>query len=366
MTRNRARLVPPLLGVLAGIASGQPKAEPDKIIFADDKQPSIEVMITKESFKEVIGTLSGSAQRYTLGEIREIVHAEAPPSYQSGETHREKGEWENAVAAFERAARDANARPWVKQYAYFQIAECRRLQGDAAKALQAYDRLLQEFPDTRFYLDVYRARFDLQMSAKNPAAAAKVVTDLRAQANANGMKEWLRHADAMEAGAFEAQGKYKEAFDKYASLAADKDAEIRSQGLRGQIRCLAQLKDWGRLRPLASSVLVKESDPDLLAAAYNGMGDADRGEGKAKDALWSYLRVIVSLASRKIDPDEHARALFGAGASFAKGAETMTDKEQKTTWQGRAVQNFRELRNRYPDSPLAPLAAGELRKLGTD
>ncbi len=338
----------------------------DKIIFVDEKQPPIEVVLTKESFKEIIGTLSGSAQRYTLGEIREIIHAEPPPSYQSGETHREQGQWENAVTAFERAARDANARPWVKQYAYFQIAECRRLQGDAAKALPAYDRLLQEFPDTRFFLDVYRARFDLQMSAKRPADAAKVVADLRAQANANGMKEWLRHADAMEAGAFEAQAKYKEAFDKYASLAADKDAEIRSQGLRGQIRCLALLKDWSRLRPLASGVLQRESDAGLLAAAYNGIGDADLGEGKAKDALWSFLRVIVSLASKKIDPVEHARALFGAGASFAKAAEAMTDKEQKTTWQGRAVQNFRELRNRFPDSPLAPLAAGELRKLGTE
>ena len=357
-------------GLLAAILSGAAglnitsAAEPDQIVFTDPNRPPMELLVKTETYKEIVGLLDNASQTIPLSEIKEITHAAPPHHYATAEANHDQRQWDAAITSYERAAKDPNARDWVKQYSYYNIALCHQQKPDYPRALEAYDRLLKEFPNTRFFLDAYRGRFECLMAQGKAADAEKVINDLRSQAGSTGMPEWLPQADLMQTEPLMIQGKHAQALEIFARLASDRRPEVRLAGLRGQLRAMALLRDWARLRPLAAKVVQSESDPDALAGAYNGLGDADLAEGKAKEALWSYLRAAVQLAPQNISEVENARALYGAGAAFAKTADGMTDREQKDAYRGRAVQNFKELVNRFPDSPQAKSDAGDLKKLG--
>src|SRR6185295_7685393 len=159
----------------------------------------------------------------------------------------------------------------------------------------------------------------------------------------------------------EAQGKLKDAIDRYDRVSAAGAAKgspssaatlalVASMRLRAQTgqpdAALTGLKGFLDGQDAAQRAAKADWSPnyEALAAAWNAFGDAYAAKGDHQSALLSYLRVVTDSELAGVS-GERARALYAAAQSF--------EKAKTQDWKERAEQLKHELKEMYPTSPWA-------------
>jgi hypothetical protein len=105
-----------------------------------------------------------------------------------------------------------------------------------------------------------------------------------------------------------------------------------------------------------------EAPSDVLAGAWNGLGDLALAEATQKRdqdglryALFAYLRgAVLYVPERGGTTEEHERARAGAAKAFRSLGELETDATRKKLYLGRAQQLVEQLKNDYPRSRFIP------------
>src|SRR4029453_8592289 len=101
-----------------------------------------------------------------------------------------------------------------------------------------------------------------------------------------------------------------------------------------------------------------EAPNDVLAGAWNGLGEIALAEGSSKRsqddlryALFAFLRGVVQyVPERGGSTEEYERALAGASKAFKALGEVYTDANKKKQFQARSAQCSEQLQSEFPRS----------------
>jgi tetratricopeptide (TPR) repeat protein len=197
------------------------------------------------------------------------------------------------------------------RHAHFKIARLVARQAEVnpeqiEPAIEALSQFKKNFADGWQISQAAKLLAHLQLLKGDAASAQRTYDELAAMPNTP--KELHQECDLLSAEALIGARRFPEAQAKLEGLlkglAADDPQVARIQihlaeclGVSGKLSvAVARLQD----------IIAKSSDKDLIAMAYNALGDCYRLNGKPREAIWPYLFVDVVYHQ---DRDEHVKAM---------------------------------------------------------
>src|SRR5258706_57686 len=102
-----------------------------------------------------------------------------------------------------------------------------------------------------------RESFELEVKAhpatRNQAGANGAIAAFAAMGNANGMQDWAKSAELMQAGLAELKSDWRGALTIHKKYSRDQD--VGEEATLGEMRCLTALSDWTSLNSRADSII---------------------------------------------------------------------------------------------------------------
>lgn len=352
MARRVSMVVP--LALLAALLAAAP-ALADEIRFTDGRPSLPDIEVVSETYEAVTYKIKGSMQTEPSVGVAEIVHDNASPRYSGAERKLQKGDWKGAIDDFQAVTRERlrDEQAWMKHYALFKVAEAYRLAGDAAAAVEAYQATLADNPKSRFYAPVKLGLGASKLAGGDMPGARAAFSELEGEAKAKKLGDrWADAASLALAEVLELDGKTQEALDRFRRCAAAAKGSAAARASCNVQRLSAKTEPAradaaaGAVQSIVQGELKKKDGPDLevLAAAYNALGDIYAAKDDWKTALLSYLRVALDDDLKRL-ANERPKALYCAAQAF--------EKAKTEDWKNRAEMLKNELRNSYPGSPWA-------------
>jgi tetratricopeptide (TPR) repeat protein len=277
---------------------------------------------------------NGEIKKISIDKVREVQFADEPQSLRSARSMLSRGRTAEAIAELAKIQPDeldGAEELLLVEIDFAKAAAAARAAiasgGDAKAAAKLVEDFLKKHPKSHHFYEMKELLGDLYARVGNSSGALSAYSDI-----AKGPAAFkVRSATAKARMLFDQQ-KFEDAMNEYESavkIDATDDASTAQKRAAelGKARCLSQLGKNGDALKLVQEV-IKRADPeekDLLAVAYNVLGDAYRTAGdKDQDALISYLTVdLVYNAS----PESHAEALYNLSELWerAKNPERARD-----------------------------------------
>lgn len=337
-------------------AAASPLAAQDVIRFKDpNKNPDMEGDVATMSYKlveieiNVGGTLA--KQPADARQIAEIIPSNSKKSFDfaQGETAMANNDFASAIQRFERVAADTRATEVMRQLSLINIVRCHYYNGNAQGVVQSAQSLRSRKADSFYVRESFELEVKAHLAMRAPDRAAGAITAFANLGNANGMQEWAKSAELMQAGLAELKKDFRSALQIHKKYS--RDADVGEEATLGEMRCLTAISDWTSLNSRADSIIKdstgkKNVSSRLLIAAYNGKGDAALNGGKAKEALLDFLQGAMVLSKGETSP-EHEASLARSAIACAKVATAEKDPSKKGTYKGRAIEMFQELLKVY-------------------
>lgn len=362
--RRLSRLLTAGLLAAAGVAAAGQIT--DRVYMKGSDKPQL-VQITAESIDK--GIKAGPVG-FSLKAVARVEYGDAPFAFREAEQHREQARYDEAIRLYQTALRDqvCKRRWWLEPNCKYKIALCHLEAGEPDEAIQAFQKLLAEHPDTRWKPDAFLGLGRVYFDQRQYAAAVQQFDRLARLAAEKEFEGWLLRAYLWKAKALRANDRPKEAMDlinKILGARGDKheDVYIEARTEEAVIYMAQQRYDkavdlLNDLIQRIANAVAKEIESgtetryqrvearcfNTLGRCYLEMGSKKATAPKDKEsryweALLSFLWNVV-LYQRL--PAEHAEALFYAAQCFDK-------LDQRT----RATELRNELVQRYPDTLYA-------------
>jgi len=321
---------------------------------------TISCTVTDETYEAVSYTSAGVEGRVRQCDVESIEYGDRSPDFLAAERARSNGEFEEAIARYERAMKAPRARRfYVEPACIYSIGLCNLQMGKKDKAEEALRKLIAEHPKAKFVPHAHIALGDVQLAIQRWDKAIESYS-----AVANAIDSTLGRPTFCEDLYYEAKLKMTEAlvgkreFDKAIkdldALMRDAERSYPDIALAAQRLKAAALIQNGKtddglkiyrdiigksIKEMEDAISAREIRlSTIVAQCCNGIGDAMMSAGKPKDALLEYLRVVTVLSSAV--GDEYPRALIGAVHCF----DTLQQKD-------RAKELLAELKREYADFP---------------
>jgi outer membrane protein assembly factor BamD (BamD/ComL family) len=208
----------------------------------------------------------------------------------------------------------------IKRHIQFKIAKLQADQAelDSSLVAAAIDKLAafkRDHPDSWQVTSVARKLAELYVAKKDWDNALKTYQDL---AKTQGVSsEIVQECDLAIAQILVRASKYDQAVTKLTELEKTVPAGT-PQAVRLLITkatCLAATNKLNEAIKQLEGIVAKISDKDLVAAAYNAMGDCYRNAtpSQPRAAMWDYLYVDLIYSQ---NPKEHAKAVYHLSRIF--------------------------------------------------
>lgn len=343
-------------------ASAAPVLAQDIIRFKDPtKNPDMEGEIASMTYKLieidiVIGNGTTARQPADAKLVADLIPSNSKKSFDfaKGEEAMANNDFASAIQRFEKVKND-RVSELQKQLAAINIVRCAYYSGNPNAVVQAAQALRQQKPESFYVRESFELEFKAHVAKGNAGGASSVANAFAAMGNQNGMQDWAKSAELMQASLAELKKDWRTALGIYKKYSRDHD--VGEDATLGELRGLTGISDWTSLNSRADSIIKDASGKKgfptrLLIAAYNGKGDADLNAGKPKEALLDFLQGAMVL-SKGEQSQEHETALARAGVACAKIAAAEKDKAKKDIYVGRAREMQGELVQTYGKSPLA-------------
>lgn len=328
----------------------------DIIRFKDpSKNPDMEGDIVTLTYKlieieiNVGGTLA--KQPADARQVAEVIPSNQKKNFDfgKGEESMANNDFPTAIQRFERVVNDTRATELMRQMSAINIVRCHYYNSNVQGVIQSAQALRAKKADSFFVRESFELEVKAHLATNNVGAAGNAITAFVNMGNANGMQEWAKSGELMQAQLAEKKGDARGALTTYRKY--NKDHDVGEDASLGEMRCLTALKDFTSLNSRADSIIKdsvgkKNFNSKLLIAAYNGKGDFDDNAGKIKEALLDYLQGAMVLGKGETS-QEHEAALARSAIACAKLANAEKDAAKKTTYKGRAIEMFQELTRTY-------------------
>jgi tetratricopeptide (TPR) repeat protein len=345
--------------LLVGAAvSAQGAAKRDTVRLTSGESES--GTVKTEDIRGLTLTLAnGKTQTYPWAEVADVQYSGAPEFTKAVKAFRE-GAIAEAMPQLAAVLADTKARPVLRQQALYYHATGLQRSGQFQEAIAEYKKLVEEFPDTRFLVGVADGLVTCHV-ATNDVVGGRAA--LEALASAGGADPGTVGAiEVRKAGLLEAEKKYDEAAAAYGSAARRQGmtpAQIAEARL-GVARCKHAKGDPAAETGFRELIADQASGRQVLAGAWNGIGDILRERGKAEksadrlqEALFAYLRGCVQYSPAPGEPTtEYERSLAGAAQCFRFIAELEQDAERRKLFSDRAKERTAQLEREFPHSPF--------------
>jgi len=286
--------------------------------------------------------------------IREIMWGDKPSEYRNGEIARKRGKYNDAAKAYKKAVKSSVGRKWwIKPYSIYHLALCYRQAGQTAAAKEQYNRLITEYPKSKFYPNAHIALGKIALAVKDFDEALKKFEVVKASPAFDPdltRLAWLRSIESL-IGSKEYDNALIEANKLIpATETTHPDIALEARLKRALIKIFKDSRfDEGisEYRGLIIETIKRmESVPSrkearlnrIVAQCYNGLGDAFlrhcKRRNRHKEALLEYLRVVTVLGEAV--GQECAHALAGAAECF----EAIGQKERAEALRKELKQRF--------------------------
>ncbi|HLY09518.1 MAG TPA: hypothetical protein VKW04_09470 [Planctomycetota bacterium] len=338
-------------------AAAAPLAAQDIIKFKDpSKNPDMEGEIATMSYKlvEIDINVGGSLARQPADArlVADLIPSNSKKSFDfaKGEESMANNDFDSAIERFERTKKDARASELQKQLSAINVVRCQYYKGNNPNGvIQAAQALRSQKPDSFYIRESFELEFKAQVFIRNATGAGAVANAFAAMGNANGMQEWAKSGELMQASLAELKQDWRTALGIHKKYVRDHD--VGEEATLGELRCLTGIPDWTALASRADSIVKDAQDKKnfstrLLIAAHNGKGDALLNGGKPKDALLEFLQGAMVLSKGETGP-EHEASLGHSSVACSKIAAAEKDKAKKDIYRGRAQEMLGELVQTY-------------------
>jgi predicted negative regulator of RcsB-dependent stress response len=284
-----------LAAALAGTAQAQQPTK-DKVLLKSG-QSVVGVVVTRETWEGVeVEKEGGAKQTYKYDDVEKVSYGAPPrtPKYlMDGQLL--KREPKKLIDTLSRAYVDDSTPKCIRQHAYILVAQaCGDLaktgKGDVAKAVEAYDKLFTDIPDTCYAVT---GRFDLANLLIELGQPDKAVKPLEVIASGKFGAKATREAKLLIAAADVKAKKYAEAEKLFADLAKEpaEDAEFKQQLELMRCRCQVEQKKLDEGYKGVMAVLAGKPSNKSLGKAYNILGDILAERGRYQEAATAFLKV---------------------------------------------------------------------------
>ena len=337
-------------------AAAAPLAAQDIIKFKDPtKNPDMEGEIATMSYKlvEIDINVGGSLARQPADArlIADLIPSNSKKSFDfaKGEESMANNDFDSAMERFARTQKDARASELQRQLSAINIVRCQYYKGNSNGVIQSAQALRSQKADSFYVRESFELEFKAHVATRNAGAAAGVATAFANMGNANGMQEWAKSAELMQASLAELKQDWRTALAIHKKYSRDHD--VGEDATLGELRCLTAIPDWTSLASRADSIIKDSQDKKnfptrLLIAAHNGKGDALLNGGKPKEGLLEFLQGAMVLSKGETGP-EHEASLGRSAVACAKVAAAEKDKTKKDIYKGRAQEMLGELVGTY-------------------
>lgn len=347
--------------LVALAATAAPLWAQDVIKFRDpSKSPDMEGDIATLTYKlieveiNVGGTLA--KQPADARQVVDIIPSNGKKTFDfaQGEAAMANNDFASAIQRFERVAADTRSTELMKQLSAINIVRCQFYAGQPQGVIQAAQALRAKKPESFYVRESFELEVEAHIAKRDQNGARGAIAAFAAMGNANGMQEWAKSAELMQAQLSELQNDPRTALGIYKKYSRDND--VGERATLGEMRCLTLIKDWPGLNSRADSIIKdaatkKNLSGRVLIAAYNGKGDFEDNAGKVKESLLNYLQGAMVLSKGETSP-EHEASLAHSSIACSKLAAAEKDANKKSTYRGRAVEMLDELKRTYPGSKL--------------
>jgi len=337
-------------------AAAAPLSAQDVIRFKEGaRNQDMEGSIATMSYKlveieiNIGGTLA--KQPADARQIADLIPSNSNKTFDfaQGESAMANSDFDSAVERFERVKRDTRASELQRQLAGIYVVRCQFYKGSPQGTIAAAQAMRAQKPQSFYTRESFELEVKAHLAMRNPSGAASAINAFAALGRQNGMQEWEKSAELMNAGLAELKNDWRAALAIHKKYSRDRD--VGEEATLGELRCYTGLSDWTSLNSRADSIIKdasgkKTSSTRLLIAAHNGKGDADLNAGKPKDALLDYLQGAMVLSRGETGP-EHEASLGRAAVACAKIAAAEKDPAKKATYKGRAQEMLGELVQTY-------------------
>jgi len=337
-------------------AAAAPLAAQDIIKFKDPtKNPDMEGEIATMTYKliEIDIPVGGQLARQPADarQVADLIPSNSKKSFDfaKAEESMANNDFDSAAERFARVQKDARTSELQRQLAAINIVRCQYYKGNPNAVVQAAQALRAAKADSFYVRESFELEFKAHVATRNANGAAAVATAFANMGNANGMQEWAKSGELMQAQLDELKQNWRPALAIYKKYSRDRD--VGDDATLGELRCLTAIPDWTSLASRADSIIKDAQDKKnfssrLLIAAHNGKGDAQLNGGKPKDALFEFLQGALVLARGETGP-EHEASLGHSAVACAKIAAAEKDKAKKDLYKGRAQEMLGELQQTY-------------------
>ncbi len=321
-----------LVCLVAVLASSTVFAQSDRVRTTKGTETG---EVTKMTAIGVTVTRGSTTKEVPVTEIRSVQFADEPSELTQARVNARNGGYQSALKKLRGVGGDI-ANPYVKQDLAFYRAYCLGKlallgEGDPTSAGRELNKFRQQNQQSFHYLDCLELLGDLLAAAGRFPQAEKMYAEMaRAPFPA-----YKARAGVLTGRALQSQDKHDEAVRRFDTAigVAGQGPENKSQRLAAQLGKAVSLSATGKVDQgvkLAQQV-IRDADPEdqvLLAQAYAALGACYREGGKAKDALFAYLRVDLLFANV---PSAHAEALFNLATLWESIGKPQQARQARNT-----------------------------------
>ncbi len=258
-----------------------------------------------------------------------------------------------ALPLLEALAADTSLRAVLRHGVLYHLGLTYRRVGTDDKAIAALEQVIKDFPKSRYLLPIGANLLSLY-AAKGDASGASKALEPTLKGATGAPFDFLRGR------LLEEQKKYPEAERAFQAVvtAAGGDADLAMTAKLALARCAQRAGRTKEATDKYREIVAKDAPNDVLAGAWNGLGEVALAEGTSKRAadelryaLFAYLRgVVLYVPERGGTTDEYERALAGAARSFRAVGELESDATRKKQFLSRAQQRREQLAAEFPRS----------------
>jgi tetratricopeptide (TPR) repeat protein len=319
------------------------------------------VRVLKESLKEVEYRVARVSVPQTMeaAKVRSIEYSSTPSEYKEGLTKLEEGALGLAAGYFLAAAEDEEVSRHVRADARVRQADALNENGDLQQAIEAYDLLLREHPDTRHLARALLGRGKALLRAQRVDEARQAFETLKSEATAKGLGErYALEAEFHLLWILQQQGKGEQAVKGYEALLDRAGGSYQGIANKCSVRLGRAKLEAGRLdeaKALFQDIIdsrLEMDARDVAAESFIGRGrcrfaeaqaamdkaealavandkvkaDAVRGDAQEawRDARLDFLRVVVSYPDVQ---SAQAEAMYWAAQCYLNLDEEAAQRE---------------------------------------
>ncbi|HZM00679.1 MAG TPA: tetratricopeptide repeat protein [Planctomycetota bacterium] len=314
----------------------------DRIQFEDGHE--LRGQVSAQRLDGLVVSLSnGASTRFSWEKVARIEY-DAPPRFTEAVAYAAAGLIDEALAEFDLLRFDNSLRAPIRQESLYRFAELSLLRGRCPDAIEAFQALVDGFPQGRYLVEAARGLAHCHLANGEPDRAARALDGIAGPARED--SRLGSEVEFLRARISEAWKDFAEARAGYerARRNEDLDPGRRDEAALGGARCLHAEGRTREAEQIYRELVDRDASPLVLAGAWNGLADLALAEGRAKrdpdrltDALFAYMRGVVLYLPRADEPaEEQRRAVTGAAQCFEYLSQLASDPQVKAHYRLRA------------------------------